>query len=109
MVTALLEYILYIVPWSFTVGRVAILCCALLYWILSWASLSFYRALAVFVFSHSARIARRQHHFLHLLLLTCCFFLIINPITLFFLDFQLTFGITVALGLFNYAAYKPFI
>lgn len=109
IVTALLEYILFILPCSFTVGRIIILCCALLYWILSWASLSFYRALAVFVFSQSARIGRKQHHFLHLLLFTCSCFLIINPIVLFFLDFQLTFGITIALGLFNYATYKPFI
>lgn len=109
IVTALLEYMLFILPWSFTIGRIIILGCALLYWILSWASLSFYRALAVFVFSQSARIARKQHHFLHLLLFTCSCFLIINPIVLFFLDFQLTFGITIALGLFNYATYKPFI
>lgn len=108
IVTALLEYMLYILPLPFTIGRIIILWCALLYSILSWVSLSFYRALAVFIFSGCARIARRQHHFLHLLLLTCSLFLILNPIALFFLDFQLTFGITIALGLFNYATYKTF-
>lgn len=109
IVTALLEYMLYILPWSFSVGRIAILCCAFLYEILSWTSLSFSRALTAFTLTYIARIARKQHHFLHIILLTCCIFLVINPITLFFLDFQLTFGITIGLGFFNYATYASFI
>lgn len=107
IVTMLFEYMLYCIPWSFTVGRIVILLCGLLYWILTWTSLSFSRAFILFILSHTARVFRRPHHFLHMLLLTGFIFLIFNPVTLFFIDFQLTFGITLALGLFNYTPFKP--
>lgn len=109
IVTILFEYLFSFIPWSFTLGRIVILMCGFLYWLLTWPTLSFYRALMLFALTHGARIMRKQHHFLHILLLTCFCFLIINPVTLFFLDFQLTFGITFALAFFNYAALKPFI
>jgi competence protein ComEC len=101
LVTIMLEYALSYIPLSFLVRRILIIGSASLYWLCTWSSVSFYRALALFFMVNTLLIARRPFHFLHLLFTLCALFLILNPSHLFFLDFQLTFGLTAILALFN--------
>lgn len=68
-----------------------------IYSILSWAGIPFMRALTVFILHTIGTLLELEVHTLHLLNLVCIGMLIINPIQLFFLDFQLSFGITYAL------------
>lgn len=102
IITLFLEYIILLIPWKFWMGRIVIMVCTILYGILTWPSLSFYRACITFLLIQIARIAKKAHYFLHVLTLVgfCC--LLLNPILLFFLDFQLTFGITLSLCLYSY-------
>ena len=76
-----------------------------LYYALSWSSASFIRAASIFTLSRVAAIAGLFSTFVHTLVLVCIVLLMFNPINLLFLDFQLTFGLTMALGLFF--AHKP--
>ena len=67
---------------------------SILYFILSWPSISFIRAFLIFLFTKYCNLHRHPTHFMHILLLTCCIVLLINPLQLFFLDFQLSFFLT---------------
>jgi len=66
----------------------------------SWESLSFLRALILFVLFKTGQMTSKQTNFLHLLQMLTFTLLCLNPIQLFFLDFQLSFGITLALSWF---------
>lgn len=68
------------------------------YHLLSWPSISFIRSLAMFLLYKICLIRNLQINVLHLLALTCVSVLLINPHQLFFLDFQLSFGLTFALA-----------
>lgn len=70
---------------------------ALFYYILTIPSISFTRAVVLFLLINSALIFNKKPHGLHILTLICFLTLIINPFHLFFLDFQLTFALTYSL------------
>lgn len=72
-----------------------------IYAMLSWTSISFLRALTIFFFYSICLLFRVPHHLMQLLLLCCFLFLLINPLYIFFLDFQLSFGLTFALAWLN--------
>lgn len=90
------------IPISFNSKQWLLLLISAIYFLLSWSSIPFYRALATLVFYRLSLLFRLQSHFLHLLTATCFFILVYNPIQLFFLDFQLSFGLTFALGCFSH-------
>ena len=71
----------------------------LIYYFLSWPSTSFRRAALFFAFWQICHFFELQKNYLHILNLTCILSLLINPYLLFFLDFQLSFGLTYALAL----------
>jgi len=76
-------------------GLLVLLC--LTYAILSWTSISFMRSLTVFLLYELGICCNKQTNAFYLLLLTAISVLFLNPTQLFFLDFQLSFGLTLAL------------
>ncbi len=103
-----LHIVLFIFMWTFLLNliplplqwkRIILLCCCFCYCMLSWISISFIRAFLVFILTQLGALLARPTHFLHLLTIACLLILLFNPIQLFFLDFQLTFGLTFTLAL----------
>jgi len=92
------ELILRLIPWRYTIKCSLLLVLSILYFILSWSSVSFIRAFLIFIFTKYCNLHRHPTHFMHILLLTCCVVLLINPLQLFFLDFQLSFFLTFGLS-----------
>jgi len=74
---------------------------AVVYALFSWLSLSFVRALAVFMLYQLCGMLRVPFHFLYCLTLVCCVVVLFNPVQVLFLDFQLSFALTFALGWFG--------
>ncbi|MDR3551045.1 MAG: ComEC/Rec2 family competence protein [Candidatus Babeliales bacterium] len=74
---------------------------SIIYYLLSWSSISFIRAFTSFILYKFCNILKVQSQLLHLLTIVTLSVLIINPMQLFFLDFQLSFGLTFALAWFN--------
>ena len=91
------------IPINFIFKSTFLILVILLYTILSWGSLSFYRSLLIFLLLEIGLILKKQTSPLHIFLLITFLTLCHNPILLFFLDFQLSFGITAILFLTNFA------
>jgi competence protein ComEC len=89
-------------PISFNKKQWLLVSASIIYFLLSWSSIPFYRALATLIFHRLCLLFRLQSNFLHLLILTCFSILLLNPIQFFFLDFQLSFGLTFALACFSH-------
>jgi hypothetical protein len=90
--------LLQLIPVSFTLKQIFIAFLCIVYALLSYSSTSFARALIsafLLLYCHSMRA---RTNFLHVTLLTLIFHLLINPIQLLFLDFQLSYGLTLTLG-----------
>jgi len=68
-----------------------------IYNLLSWSSIPFTRALYAFLCIKCGELMYQQTYYLHILSLICLTILLFNPLQLFFLDFQLSFGLTFAL------------
>lgn len=75
------------------------------YLLLSWTSLSFMRSFSSLCLYYAAHIWQQQPSTLHIITLITCGCLVLNPMQLFFLDFQLSFGLTFALA-WIYQAYS---
>lgn len=73
----------------------------ILYHLFTWPSISFMRALITFILYTLCTFQMRSFQTLHILTLTTLIILLANPLQLFFLDFQLSFGLTFALAWFN--------
>lgn len=73
----------------------------LIYTACSWESTSFLRALFVFLFTQSGLWIGRETQALHLLTIICMGMILYNPFLIFYLDFQLTFGLTLGLLAFS--------
>ena len=71
------------------------ICCV--YYLLSWSSLSFFRAFLLYTLIQQGRIWSLQPRASHLLNVISILLLLINPASVFFLDFQFTFGISILL------------
>jgi competence protein ComEC len=68
------------------------------YFLCSWSSVSFLRAFLSFFIGRIFALSKQSCLFIHSLSLTVACMLLANPVTLFFLDFQLSFGMTYALA-----------
>lgn len=95
------SFLLSLVPLNLWIKRLLLVLIGGIYAFLSWTSIPFIRALSIFVLSSAGRLLWYQINILHLLCLVCLSMLLVNPMNLFFLDFQLTFGLTFALLLSN--------
>ncbi len=90
-----------LMPFSFMIKHLIFLLLGGIYFILSWSSISFIRAFLMFLGYKLSALSKTQPHFLHILLTSCFILLLTNPIQLFFIDFQLSFCLTFALGWLN--------
>ena len=70
--------------------------------LLSWPSVSFLRSFYTFGWYFLLKIANHQIHTLHVFFLITFITLLYNPILIYFLDFQLSFGMTFALAIFGH-------
>jgi len=101
VVIAIYEAVLRFIPLPFIAQHLLLLLLGILYYLLSWSSISFIRAFIMFLYYKLSALAQIPTHFLHILLATCYIILLTNPMHLFFLDFQLSFCLTFALGWLN--------
>jgi len=90
-----------IFPIHSTKKQIILICITTIYTILSWPSIPFSRALHTYFLYKLGILLKLQTNFFYLLIIICYLTLIQNPILLFFLDFQLSFGLTGALAFFN--------
>lgn len=95
------SYLLRFIPLNFFLKQFILLLLVLLYHLLTFPSISFLRALITFILYKLCIIQNLSFQPLHILSLTTLGVLIVNPLQLFFLDFQLSFGLTFALSWFN--------
>ncbi len=98
---ALLCLLFTLIPISFFAKQLILIVVIIAYSMLSWTSIPFNRALHLFIFQKIGLILNFQINTIHLLSCICLITLFQNPSLLFFLDFQLSFGITFALAYFN--------
>lgn len=87
------------IPYIFT--QIVMTLFILLYSFLSWSSISFERAVASFLVYQAYVLGGKSFQMIHLICLVTIFMLLWNPLILFCLDFQLSFGLTFALSIFN--------
>lgn len=85
-------------PIPFYFKHIILLIFCSIYIALSWSSISFIRAIFIFIAYEIGKLLNKQSNLLHLLSLTCFIILLFNPFQLFFLDFQLSFALTFALA-----------
>lgn len=99
LIVALWLWLFRIIPLSFLYKEWAVVILVGVYAVMSWPSISFVRALTTFfLFKVCSSWWRRYHNTLHLLSVTAFYLLLQNPLHLFYLDFQLSFGVTFALA-----------
>lgn len=99
----LLQVFARMIPCAFTLKQIFMTLFIFVYWLLSWPSTSFMRALMTFFLYSWCVVVRWRSTFLHLLTLSCFFTLLLNPLQLFFLDFQLSYGMTYALAFMTFS------
>lgn len=93
--------LLRFLPISYNLKHLILVIITIVYSIFSWTSISFVRALLTFLIYKIGSLFTFQTNLLNLLSIICFITLLINPIQLFFLDFQLSFGLTAALACFH--------
>lgn len=85
------HYLLNLLPLSFAKKHFFISLLILFYFLFSWSSLSFLRALIVYTIYKIGTLTQSKVHPIHTICSACLVLLIHNPFHLFFLDFQLSF------------------
>lgn len=99
LIVALWVWFFRIIPIPFIHKQLGIAFLVMIYALLSWSSISFIRALSTFFLCKlCSSIWHHYYNNLHLLTVTAFYLLIQNPLHIFYLDFQLSFGITFALA-----------
>ena len=96
------HYILNLLPFAYFLKQIFLLLLIMLYAILTWESISFDRALLMYLLYRLCVLNRTPLHYVHLVTLATFLVLLWNPLQLLFLDFQLSFGLTFALAWFNH-------
>ncbi len=92
------ELVFSLMPFNFIIKQILLIVFSVIYFLLSWSSISFIRAFIIFLLAKWCILNKHPLHFMHILLLTCCIILFTNPMQLFFLDFQLSFLLTFGLN-----------
>lgn len=90
-------FIFFLLPFGLFWRYLVAVAISVVYYLLTYASVSFLRAELMFVMAMFAKIFLRQSQQLHFLILTCMLVLLFNPYQLFALDFQLSFSLVFAL------------
>jgi competence protein ComEC len=92
-------FFLSLIPIHIQIKRVLLILLCIVYDLFSWSSIPFARAFYSFLLTKLGELTNQQTTFIHILSLMCLTILLFNPMQLFFLDFQLTFGLTFTLSL----------
>ncbi len=98
---ALWGLLLNLLALPFMLKQLTLLFICFLYFLLSWTSISFMRAFFTFILYKTCTFSKISSNTVHILSIVTFITLICNPSQLFFLDFQLSFGLTGALAWFN--------
>jgi|GEM_PF-1673167 len=101
LVIFIISLLLGLFPLPFYLKQFIGLVVILIYYLLTPPTISFIRALIIYLFYVLCIWWNKTIYSLHILTLTCLIILLINPFQLLALDFQLTFFITYALIIFN--------
>ncbi|MGA9530928.1 MAG: ComEC/Rec2 family competence protein [Candidatus Babeliales bacterium] len=91
---------LRLLPLRYSFKQIALILLISLYQFLTWTSLSSLRAFITFIYLMLYNAMQHSIHFAHTIVMLTFLLLLSNPFLLFFLDFQLSFGITYALAWF---------
>ena len=91
------SFILSLAPIPFLIKHLLLILLCTLYTLLSWTSISFIRAISIFFLYQAGKIFNKQTNVMYFLFLVALTVLTLNPIQLFFLDFQLSFALTFAI------------
>lgn len=101
IVLFLWQFLLQFAPIHIFYKNILVLAIITTYSLLSWSSISFYRALLSLFFFKGFSLMLIPVKTVHIFVLVCLIALIYNPFYLFSLDFQLSFFITFTLILYN--------
>ena len=101
IVLSIYELLFRFIPLPFILKIILLILLNIIYFLLSCVSVSFLRAFITFIIYKITSFLSIPAHFLHILTTTCMIILLWNPLHLFFLDFQLSFCLTFALGWLN--------
>lgn len=99
-------YMFRFLPFSLFLKKSLLLALSVIYYFFSWSSISFLRALYSFFLYSACNLLSVRSYFLHTLTLVTLFVLVCNPMQLFFLDFQLSFALTLGLAWISHI-YQP--
>lgn len=102
MLIVLWRLLLSLIPLPFFIKELLLLWCIMFYSVMSWSSISFTRAFLIFLGIKMATFLKKPIHYVHHIFIVCLAVLIHNPFQLFFLDFQLSFGLTLAIAWLNH-------
>lgn len=95
------RFLLQCIPCWFLLKQIFFITISSIYFLLTWPTLSFERAFFTFLLYCLWIVCNQQINGLHILSVVTLLIIITNPIIIFFLDFQLSFGLTFALLWFN--------
>lgn len=90
-------FLFKVVPLPFALKQAIYTAMVICYSIFSWPSTSFYRAAFIIILTLLGKILNKQTTLMHILCIAILFALCTNPLQLFFLDFQLSYGLTFTL------------
>lgn len=102
LILSLLKLVSRFIPINFFIKQFFITIIIIFYSLLTWPSISFNRAYNTFLAYQLFKILKIPVYINHIFGLIILATILHNPFCLFFLDFQLSFGLTLALLLFNY-------
>lgn len=88
-----------------TLSNILIALLIFIFYLLTWSALPFMRAAIMIIACRLCYLCQLQINIWHILNLACALMIIKNPISIFFLDFQLSFMLTYGLILFNEISY----
>ena len=94
-------FIFALLPLPWVIRQIFIILLCGLYFTLTWPSIPFNRAFFTLLFVRTCGLLRLKTYYIPSLSLIAFITLLENPIALFALDFQLSFGVTFALAWFN--------
>ena len=92
------SFFLHLIPIPWRIRETIFILICVSYFCLSWTSISFFRAFGVFIICKINSFTGLQTNLFHIISLIATIVLLYNPITLFFLDFQLSFALSCALA-----------
>ncbi|HSC25387.1 MAG TPA: ComEC/Rec2 family competence protein [Candidatus Babeliales bacterium] len=95
------QAIFCIIPLPLMIKQIILIILSCIYFILTWTSAPFTRSFALFILNKVCFFIKVPFHLVHYVLFVCLCFLLYCPLYIFFLDFQLSFGLTFALAWFQ--------